>query len=279
MPTGKAQRRNNAENHHVAQAVQRGAESRAGFQPACRAAVQRIEDSRQHDQPDRAFPAPVEGETQRGESGNKPGYRQHVRQARTARPSGSVSCCGAGAIIAALLFRLGKPPERSARTVSPATVRWPASTSTGVSAGSHKSTRLPKRMIPNCWPMASSSPTPIPAECAAPPNRQSGRCRPSVRSRLHHDILALVFLGSLVEAGVEEFAGMVVRIDDPARDGRAVHMDIKHVHKNRDATPLAGRKVQFGRNRRHAGRQDTAVSRGHDIIAGNRRGSDRVTEK
>ncbi len=98
-------------------------------------------------------------------------------------------------------------------------------------------------------------------------------------ARLHHDVLTLVLLCRLVEARIKELAGMVVRIDDPAGNGRTVHMHIKDIHEDGDAPPFSCGKIKLGRNWRHIRRQHTPVGRRHDIVVGYRRRSDRIAEK
>src|SRR5215207_5799864 len=50
--------------------------------------------------------------------------------------------------------------------------------------------------------------------------------------------LAFIVFAGLVQIGVDEFAGHINDADDPAVDGRAIHMHVEDIHENRDT--LAG---------------------------------------
>src|SRR5215470_6567192 len=67
------------------------------------------------------------------------------------------------------------------------------------------------------------------------------------RAGTDHEGIALVVLARLVELGVDEGAGLVDDLLDPAGDGAAIDVTVEHVHEDRDARQGALAEIELRR--------------------------------
>lgn len=106
--------------------------------------------------------------------------------------------------------------------------------------------------------------------------RDLNHCVSAILTVAKDDRVAFVLLARDVAKGRLEFSGSMFDPYDLSADRRAIHMNVKWRHEDRD--PLGRRAANF-RQRSFTNFADSSIGRGYDDIAGDPRMTLRITKE